>query len=85
VTIPPGAGKPKGHKAKSTIAKEAAREIARQIITRELEPLIQAQIANAKGIDHFFLRNEKTKQFERVTYPDVIEKALNKGKEGAYY
>jgi hypothetical protein len=30
----PGAGMPKGYKTQKTLAKEAAREVARQLITR---------------------------------------------------
>src|SRR5262249_40934899 len=67
-----------------TIAKEQARECAREIITRELEPLIMAQIENAKGVSHFFLRDPATKQFS-ITDPDEIERALNAGEEGSYY
>jgi|SRR6185369_1045668 len=82
-----GAGRPKGYKFPSTLAKEQAREIARQMITERLEEMIGAQIANASGIQHFFLRNPKTGQFERITDPDEIAKALNaKGaKEGSTY
>jgi hypothetical protein len=80
-----GAGRKAGAKGEETLAKEVAREAARAIITRELEPLIAAQIQHAKGIQHFFLRNDKTKQFERVTDAKLIEEALNKGEEGSYY
>lgn len=76
---------PKGHKTKKTLSKEAAREVAREMITREMEPMIQAQVAHAKGINHFFLRDEKTKQFTRITDPDEIERALNSGEEGRNY
>jgi hypothetical protein len=77
----PNAGMPKGHKTRKTIAKEEAREIARQLITRELEPLIMAQIENAKGISHFFLRDPDTKQFKRITDADEIERAIEAGEE----
>ena len=63
--------------------KEQAREIAREIITRELEPLIEAQIANALGISYFLLRNKTTGKFEPISDPDKIEAAINAGEE--YY
>lgn len=80
-----GAGKKKGSKHASTLSKEKARELAREIITREMEPMIHAQIAHACGINHFFLRDPKTKQFVRITDPKAIETALNSGDEGSYY
>ena len=39
--------------------------------------MIQAQIANACGVQHFFLRDPATGQFKRITDPDEIEAALN--------
>lgn len=63
----PGAGRKKGSKWPTTIAKEQAREIARQIITSELEPLIRTHIANAQGTKYLVVRNAKTGKFERVS------------------
>ena len=84
---PPGSGKPKGYKAPATRDKEAARELARALILQSLEPLIAAQIANAKGISHFMLRDPKTGKFERLTDPDQITAALNAdgAEEGSSY
>lgn len=81
-------GRPKGAKNKSTLDKEAARERLRERVLAQFAPLIDAQIANAKGLSHFFLRDEKTKQFVRITDPKQIEIALNMGEgdgEGKYY
>lgn len=80
-----GAGRPKGTKDPQTLTKELAREAARRQIIEEQDALIAAQIQHAKGIQHFFLRNEKTKQFERVKDPKLIQAALNKGEEGSFY
>ena len=80
-----GAGKPKGTKWPSTISKEEARDLARKLITAQMEPMIQAQIAHARGIQHFFLRDEKTKQFVRIEDPKAIETALNCGDKDSYY
>ncbi len=84
----PNSGPAKGTKygkQKETISKELARELTRNIITAELKPLIQAQIANAKGINHFFLRDPATGQFTRITDPEQIQQALNSGDEGKSY
>lgn len=72
-----GAGKPKGTKNAATISKEVAREILRQRVLKDMEPMVAAQIANAQGISHFMLRDPKTGKFERITDPDQIQAALN--------
>lgn len=63
----PNSGPKKGAKYAPTIAKEQAREVARALITAELAPMIQAQIANAKGIKYLVVRKKSTGQFVRVT------------------
>jgi hypothetical protein len=50
-------GKPKGYKAPATIDKEAKRELVRQLVAAELEPMVKAQIAHAKGVHFMILRN----------------------------
>lgn len=62
----PNSGSKKGQKYAPTIAKEQARELAREIITRKLEPLIDAQLNNAMGIRHLMVR-DKTGKFERIS------------------
>ncbi len=71
-------------RARKTLDKEAARDYTRQRVIADLEPLLDAQIAQAKGISHFFLRNRQG-QFEQVTDPTMIAAALNAGDEGQYY
>lgn len=85
--LPKTGGKPKGYKAPATLAKEAAREAVRLRITERMIPLVDAQIDSAIGISHFMLRNEETGQWERITDPDQIVKALNhrKAKQGSTY
>ena len=61
-----GAGRPQGSLNRSTIAKEQAREITRQIITAHLEQLLEAQLDNASGIRHLMMRDPETGKFERV-------------------
>jgi hypothetical protein len=63
----PGAGRKRGTRWPSTIAKEQARELVRQAITQELQPLLEAQIANAKGIRYLVVRDKRTGKFLRVT------------------
>lgn len=81
----PGAGLPKGYKFQKTLEKEAARQHLRKRVFAEIDPILDAQIANAKGINHFFLRDAKSGRFERITDPAMIEAALNAGEEGRYY
>lgn len=80
----PGAGMPKGTITKPTLDKLAAREALRTIVTREMDELVAAQLANAKGISHFFLR-DKAGQFVKIEDPKLIQQALNSGEEGKYY
>jgi len=80
----PGAGKPKGRRWPSTLSKEAAREALRTQVIQELEPLVRAQIDNAMGIRHTFLRDGQGR-FVQLTDPKQIEIALNSGDEGKYY
>lgn len=80
--LPKTGGKPKGYKAPATLAKEAAREAARVRITERMTEIIDAQVDSAIGIQHFFLRDEETGQFRRITNVHEIERALNaKGAE----
>jgi hypothetical protein len=64
----PGQRPPTGQTWKwpKTMAKDAARELVRQAITAHLEPLIAAQVANAKGLQYLVYRDKKTGKFERV-------------------
>jgi hypothetical protein len=80
----PGSGRPKGYKSPKTIEKEAARELTRQIITRSLEPMIQAQIANAIGIGHLYTR-DKSGKFTKITTQAGVDELLAKGREGENY
>lgn len=85
--IRPGAGRKKGFRFPKTLEKLEAREYVRKLVTSKLQPLIEAQVANAQGIQHFFLRDKVTKQFQRITDPDQIEQALNAddAEEGSTY
>ncbi len=56
--------------------KEAAREFVRVTVTAALQPLLDAQIANAKGLKYLVTRDKKTGKFIRVT------EAMAKVKQG---
>lgn len=69
-----GSGRKPG---KESLDKAAARELARQMVTEALGPLIQAQIANAQGLKYLVVRDKKTGKFLRVT------EAMAKAKQDA--
>lgn len=62
----PGAGRPRGSRERNSLEREAARELVRQRVTADLEPLLAAQLANAKGLSYLVTRNRKTGKFIRV-------------------
>lgn len=62
-----GAGRRPGSKGRKTLDKEQARELTRQLITAQLQPLIQAQLAHATGLKYLVTRDKKTGKFIRVT------------------
>lgn len=79
-----GAGKKKGTKWPSTLAKEAAREILRDMVKAALTPMTEAQIANATGVKHLMLRDPKTGKFERVKDEAGIDAALKSEGEAVW-
>jgi hypothetical protein len=79
----PGAGRPKGSKEKQTLAKEAAREVLRQILTAQMEPVAHALVSRCKGVRYFVTRNKKTGKYEIVTNPEQVAAALNAEDENA--
>lgn len=58
-----GAGRKKGP---ATLDKEAAREVVRARVIEQLGPLVDAQIANAKGIKYLVVRQKATGKFLRI-------------------
>src|SRR5215831_4254005 len=80
----PNSGRKVGSKLAKTITKEQAREALRAIVIENLKPLVEAQLQNALGIRHTFLRNDAGR-FVQLTDPKQIEAALNSGDEGKYY
>lgn len=61
------AGKPKGVKWPSTLAKEEAREKFRKIVTAATPRMLEAQIAHAEGIKYLVARHVKTGKFAKLT------------------
>lgn len=82
----PGAGRPRGSKEPQTLAKEAARELLRAALTKQLPDIVDALVSRAKGVRYFVTRTDKGK-FEIVTDPEQVVKALNKedGYTGEFY
>jgi hypothetical protein len=76
----PGAGRPKGSKEKGTIEKELLRERLRLKVAEKLDPMIEAQIANAMGIKYLVARDKKTGKFEKLS--EARAKVKLSGAEG---
>lgn len=77
-------GKPKGYKAPKTLEKEAARELARTLITRSMEPMIRAQVAHALGIGHLYTRDKHGK-FNKCESQARVDELLAKGTQDTDY
>jgi len=67
-----------------TIRKRAIRQRILDMFEDRLQDLVNAQVANAVGLSHFFLRDDNG-QFVRVTDPKAIEIALNTGEKDKNY
>lgn len=63
----PGAGRKLGGKNESTLTKEAIREHVRARVVAELDPMLDGQIANAKGLKYLVVREKGSGKFVRVT------------------
>lgn len=81
-----GAGAPKGKRGQhaKTLEKLAARELARQIITRHMEPMILRQIAHSMGIGHLYTR-DKSGKFTKVESQAKVDELLTQGEEDKDY
>ena len=67
-------GRPK-HKA--TLDKLEAREFVRKYVTARLQPMLEAQLANASGLKYLVVREKRTGKFVRVT------EAMARAKQGS--
>ena len=63
----PGAGRKAGGKNASTITKEAARDLLRAMVTAQMQPMIEAQLAHAQGLKYLVRRDKGSGKFVRVT------------------
>ena len=75
----PGSGRKKGSKV---IDKEMAREELRRMVVAKFGPLIEAQIANAIGINYFVGREKKTGKFVELKQSQV--ESIIRGQESEY-
>jgi hypothetical protein len=77
----PGAGKPKGTKQAPSAAmrdKLECRRIYHERVSQQLEPIIEAQLAAARGVCHMMAQDAKG-QWTRVTDPEAMLRCLNSG------
>ena len=83
-----GAGRPLGSTVSSggsriyrrTAEREELLSIWRKEVSRQFEPLVQAQISAAQGVTHMVARDDQGR-WTAVTDPDVMLERLNAGKE----
>lgn len=74
----PGAGRPVGTKNPATLGKEAAKALLRELVLKDMEPMVDAQKAAAMGLKYLVARNAKTGKFERVTQ-EMLDQWLDAG------
>lgn len=65
---------PKGHKTHKTVEKELLRERLRAIVGAALEPMTEAQVANAQGVKYLVARNKRTGEFKKLSEAEAILK-----------
>ncbi len=76
----------KGTKWKSTLAKEAARELVRQTVNERMGEMLEAQARHAVGLTHLMLRNEDgtwSKAPAEMTADEML--AILNGDQARYY
>ena len=80
----PGAGRKRGFRFPRTLEKEAARELVRQRVFQNLEPMLYAQMAHAQGIGHLFTRDKHGK-YTKIENMAAAEKLLAEGEQDRDY
>lgn len=73
----PNAGRKKGFRFPATLKKEQLKARLRELVAASFDPLVQAQIANANGLQYLVYRNKKTGKFERVKALEAIDQDEN--------
>ena len=71
-------GRQKGTPNVATVDKEAKRELVRQIVCANLEPMLKAQVQHAQGVSYMILRNPDG-TFTRATDEKQIDAACAVG------
>lgn len=79
---PPSGGRPKGSKSKTTIAREMTADAYRQAARERLQELQGTQFDQATGLHIFQAWDGHTKEWRRLTDPDMITLAMNTGEQG---
>jgi polysaccharide pyruvyl transferase WcaK-like protein len=74
----PGAGRPKGSLEAHTLKKQVLREVILAKYAEALGPMLDAQIAHAKGVSYMRLRNPDG-SFARATDEKQIDAAIAAG------
>ncbi len=79
-----GAGRPTGSTGPQqvTIDKAKQREAVRAIVVEHMRPMVEAQIAHAKGIKYLVARSRLGGKFERVS-PDQLDSMLEGQDDGS--
>ncbi len=63
----PGSGRKKGYRAPQTLTKLEARDALRRMVIAQMQPMIEAQVANAKGLKYLVIRDKRSGKFVKVT------------------
>jgi len=63
-------GRPPGP-SYTTLSKIEARELLRQSVMKHMDAMIEAQVANAKGLKYLVARSKTTGKFERLSQKEA--------------
>lgn len=75
----PGSGRKPGTNG---VEKEEARALLRRIVIANMTPLVESQVANAKGIKYLVVRDTKSGRFlRRIEDPAHFDQALSSEQE----
>lgn len=73
---PKTGGRKRGTLNKLTMEKQAIRDFIREKVSDALGPLVDAQVANAKGLKYLVARDPKTGKFERISAGQIDGKRI---------
>ena len=66
-----GGGRKKGQLSPKTKEKLRDEAVLRELVRAQMEPMVEAQIAAARGFKYLMARNRSGGQFKRVTYDEA--------------